>query len=225
MLPALYCLSLNALIMGGGVSECTEGLVGEIRELKALNSRLLAENNTLRGRLHSTESALCASQEKAENLRRENGTLRDEAGLLRKRNAEALKRAEVEARRCDTVWTGYRGSSRTRQASMAGRRIAELRNTNSALNALLVRFGRKYGFDNEVAEELCSIADGANDPLIGLLVDDEHDAYPGKENIVDGKNEDQKADRPQNGFGRENQDKHDVSYKGAGAFEKEVMKE
>lgn len=151
---------------------CAEELASEVRELKALNTRLLGENAALRGRLHTAESALATAQERIERASRENGVLRDEAGLLRKRSAEATRRAEAETRRCDTVWATYRGSSRTRQASMTNQRLTGLRNTNSALSSLLVRLGRKYGFESDVAEELCSIADGAKDELISLLIGD-----------------------------------------------------
>lgn len=151
--------------------ERTEKLIDEIKMLRAANQALSIQNNAHLIKIHGLESQLAEAHSRIDQLARDNASLLEEARLLTRRLKDRIKHVQIEMRRKDVFREVYRGSSKARKEELVGAEINQLRNINRVMLKFIQALEDKIGFDSNIAHELCTIADGIDDPTLQAFLD------------------------------------------------------
>lgn len=137
----------------------TDKLISEINELKARNSEIITNNNTLFCQLHKKDSELLQAKAIINKLLKHNENLKTEVSILNKKYVDKVRSLENQIRKNDVFREVYKGSSKTRREDLANKSMEQVRKSNAFLLQFIIKMAKKFDFDDEVCLQLCQIED------------------------------------------------------------------
>lgn len=143
-----------------------EELVTEIKRLREKNDKLFKENNVLKNQINSKDYLLAESKNNLEKMESTVANLKEEIGILKKKEGMKIKKLENELRKNELFRESFRGTSKTRQEEMIRKKIKLLKNNNRILMDLINLFSKKFDFEPELCKSLCDISNTIEDTVI-----------------------------------------------------------
>ncbi|KAI5170478.1 hypothetical protein PAEPH01_1464 [Pancytospora epiphaga] len=167
--PSISSYSVQHALLNLKMSDHMERIEKMIDEIKALtiaNRDLSIQNNAQLIKIHTLESQNSEILARVDKLTHDNAMLQEEARLVTKRLKDRVKQMRMEMRKRDVFGEVYRGSSKTKRDEIVNSEMGRLNNLNNILLRFVQVLESKFGFDGSIACDLCTIANGVDDPAV-----------------------------------------------------------
>lgn len=153
-------------------SNRTDKLISELKIYKTVNHGLHFKINSLESNAHTTTSAIACLQKKLDNSNAKIEFLEKEKMCLIKKYKNKIDVLQKEIKRNDIFNKKIIGTLKTKNESYMIQEMDLLRSVNRTLLGFVEILSKKFGFDSDIAKSLCDVANGVDDNILQLFLQD-----------------------------------------------------